>query len=40
MEVLNAFKEEEVTARNQYLEEMVKLMDLCKPEQWVRPQTL
>ena len=26
VEVLNAFKEEEVRARNQYLEEMVKLM--------------
>ena len=33
VEVLNAFKEEEVRARNQYLEEMVKLMDTRKPEQ-------
>ena len=34
VEVLNAFKEDEVRARNQYLEEMVKLMDPRKPEQF------
>ena len=34
VEVLREFKEEEVRARNQYLEEMVKLMDPRKPEQF------
>ena len=34
VEVLHAFKEEEARARNQYLEEMVKLMDPRKPDQF------
>ena len=34
VEVLREFKEEEVRARNQYLEEMVKLMDPRKLEQF------
>ena len=34
VEVLHEFKEEEVRARNQYLEEMVKLMDPRKPQQF------
>ena len=34
VEVLRAYKEEEARARNQYLEEMVKLMDPRKPDQF------
>ena len=34
VEVLRAFKEDEARARNQYLEEMVKLMDPPKPDQF------